>query len=563
MDVKVWISEMQFNDDTTIELSMNDIVVFVGPNNAGKSISLKEAAALLQNKKSNKVIFKDISIEKEGDENALESSIESISIKKLEKNNGRVHYQGLGYDLYIQQLGSTWSNHKNGLANLFPFFATSLTTESRLNAASPPNNIKLTTDPPTHPIHFLQKNAEIEKKFSNYFRQAFGTDLIVHRNAGNEVPLYIGEKPVLRAGADRVSESYLNDLEKLDLLHHQGDGMRSFVGVLLYTFNSNHSIVFIDEPEAFLHPPQARLLGKMLAKDLPSQRQLFLATHSEDFLKGLLDSANANLKIIRIQRKGEINKIRNLNNTDISNIWSDSLLRHSNVLNGLFHSKVIVCESDADCRFYSAITSAIYDTENSISPDILFLHCGGKHRIPTAVRALAKLDVNVRVVADFDILNGINPLKNAYEELGGAWEEIEGDWKIVKASIDQKRPELETLELKKEIEAIFDSTIDKNFPKGKIVQIENALRKASPWAHAKEIGKSFIPNADPTKAYERLNNKLIQRGLYIVEVGQLESFVKSVGDHGPKWVNNVMTKDLKTDSELEVARRFIQRVINQ
>jgi hypothetical protein len=44
-------------------------------------------------------------------------------------------------------------------------------------------------------------------------------------------------------------------------------------------------------------------MGKMIAKDLPSERQLFLATHSEGFLKGLLDASKDNLKIIRIQRE--------------------------------------------------------------------------------------------------------------------------------------------------------------------------------------------------------------------------------------------------------------------
>jgi len=232
-----------------------------------------------------------------------------------------------------------------------------LGTEDRLKAANPAPGIKLTTETINHPIHFLQKHDNLEAKFSNYFRQAFGTDLIVHRNAGSEVPLYVGEKPVLALGEDRVSNNYLTELEKQDLLHEQGDGMRSFVGVLLTAFISNHSMLFIDEPEAFLHPPQAKLLGKMLAKDLPSERQLFLATHSEDFLKGLLDANVRNIKIIRIQRSGTINKVSVLNSHDIESIWNDSLLRHSNVLNGLFHTKVVICESDSDCRFYSAILS--------------------------------------------------------------------------------------------------------------------------------------------------------------------------------------------------------------
>ncbi|MGO9481869.1 MAG: AAA family ATPase [Candidatus Kryptoniota bacterium] len=160
----------------------------------------------------------------------------------------------------------------------------------------------------------------MEKKFSGYFRQAFGMDLIVHRNAGNSVPLYIGERPTPKQGEDRVSEGYLLELEKLDLLDQQGDGMRAFVGVLLNAFISTYSILFIDEPEAFLHPPQAKLLGKMLANDMPSERQLFLATHSEDFLKGLLDANISNLKIIRLQREGMVNRVSVLNSNDINAI---------------------------------------------------------------------------------------------------------------------------------------------------------------------------------------------------------------------------------------------------
>ena len=49
--------------------------------------------------------------------------------------------------------------------------------------------------------------------------------------------------------------------------------------------------------------------------------------------------------------------------------------------------------------------------------------------------------------------------------------------------------------------------------------------------------------------------------MLIVEIGQLESFVRSVGNHGPKWVNDVLGKDLKSDPELEDARKFIWQVI--
>ncbi len=77
MKSRVWINEMEFNDGTKMNFGKNDITVFVGPNNAGKSASLKEAAKLLRNKNQKCIILKAISIENEGDENTLFSFIDS------------------------------------------------------------------------------------------------------------------------------------------------------------------------------------------------------------------------------------------------------------------------------------------------------------------------------------------------------------------------------------------------------------------------------------------------------------------------------------------------------
>jgi hypothetical protein len=559
MEPKVWISEISFSDSTTIQFDKNDIVVFVGPNNAGKSVALKEAAFLFyKNNRPTKVI-KSIKFSKDGSGTELIDFLEKSSI--IDYGSNRLpSYKGLGFDIYKGNVEGWWGNLSDGIESLASFFSKSLTTEDRLKAANPARNVKLTKEPASHPINFLQKYDELEKRFCGYFKQAFGLDLIVHRNAGNEVPLYVGQAPKIKLGQDRLSEEYQNEIEMLDLLHEQGDGMRSFVGVLLNAFISYYSLLFIDEPEAFLHPPQARLLGKMLAKDLPTNRQLFLATHSTDFLQGMLESNNTHLKVIRIQRDGSINKVSVLNNSEINGIWSDSLLRHSNILDGLFHTQVIICESDSDNRFYSAMLSSIHEAAGTLSPDTLFINCGGKHRISTVVKALKKLNVILKVIADFDLLNDSSPLKDIYQEAGGLWHDIESDWKIVKDAIESKRPELETKELKDEIDNIFSSTPEKIMPKGKISLIQKALKKASAWSHAKEVGKSFIPSGDATKAFERLQIKLKDKGIFIVEVGELESFVKSVGNHGPKWVNEVLSKDLVNDPELADALKFIAEV---
>jgi energy-coupling factor transporter ATP-binding protein EcfA2 len=558
---KIWIQSVTYSDETEMRLAPEDIVILVGPNNSGKSATLKEAQQLIRSQSDKGKVLLNIGIASQGSSESLVSWLSERS-KVSYKGNPEPTYEGMGFQIY-QSNAVGWWNHgtSNGYSDLAKVFIHNISTEDRLGSANPTQSIRLTQEPLTHPIHFLQKYDSQEAKFSEYFRQAFGTDLIVHRNAGSEVPLYVGEKPALENGQDRTSEEYLRKLESLDRLNEQGDGMRSFVGVLLNAFISNHSILFIDEPEAFLHPPQARLLGLMIARDLPSNRQLFIATHSQDFLKGVLEASSEKLKIARIRRDGQINRVRILDSDMIRKIWSDSLLRHSNILDGLFHDRVIICESDSDCRFFSAVSASITGEETSSAADILFVHCGGKHRINMAVKALRCLDVPVSVVADFDILHESATLKTIYEDLGGIWEDINSDWMMVKNAIDRKKPELEATEVKREIIEVLDANSERIFPREAASNIQRILKKASAWAHAKEVGSSFVPSGDPTQALQRLANALRTKGLFLVQVGELEGFVRSVGNHGPKWVSAVLEKDLKSDPELEVARSFVRELI--
>ena len=512
MSLGFYINEITFNNGNTFSIERDDIVVFVGPNNSGKSASIREINNLLQdNLRTNTIIVKKINIIREGEKDEIINLIETNSL--IDKFN---YIKGLSYDIYKPSLENYINNFNKGLGTATNFFANNLNTESRIISSNPAKNIRVTQEQVQNPIHFLQKDDNLEKILNTYFNQAFGTDLILHRLAGSEVPFYVGKTPDFEEGEDRASRSYLEKLEKLDLLHEQGDGMRSFVGVILNSFVPYFRILFIDEPEAFLHPPQARLLGKMLAKELSDNKQIFLSTHSEDFLKGLLETNSKRLKILRIERNGDINNISILNSSDIEVVWKDSILRHSNILSGLFHSKVILCESDSDCRLFSAILSSIYEDSGNIVPDILFTHCGGKHRMPVVVKALRKLNVPVTVVADFDILNNVNPLKDLYIDLGGNWDDVENDWKLVKDEIDRKRPELQSKDLKEEIQKIFDSNSERIFPKEKIKLIENTLKKASAWSEAKKVGKSFIPNGNPSQAFERIQQKFKSLGLFIL-----------------------------------------------
>jgi len=559
---RVWVKSVTFSDRTGVSFSPEDIVVLVGPNNSGKSVALSNIEQKARNPKSPGIVVRDVEIATQGSEDALIQWLEKTSRKSLSNPSNPI-YTRLGSAVHQSQAKSWWTNYANGLQELSGFFVYHLTTDARLSAANPAPNIALTRDPLTHPIHYLQVDDKVESEMSSHFREAFREDLVVHRNAGKEVPLHCGEKPIPGEGQDRVSLDYIKALEQLPALHKQGDGMRSFVGVLLHSLVVDHTVILIDEPEAFLHPPQARLLGQMIVKETPENRQLFVATHSGDFLRGLLDTDTKRVRIVRLQRNGNVNPIKELDNSGIRQVWDDPILRYSNVLDGLFHSKVVLCEADADCRFYSAIMDALVDpTGEHRREHVMFLHCGGKARMPVVISSLANLDVRISVIADFDILNSEEPLRSIWEALGETWGQVQSYWATIKNAIDQKKPELASAEVIQEVQGILGSVKEEWFPKEARRNIETILRRSNPWSHAKSVGKPFIPSGEPTKACNRLLQSFEQKGLFVVPVGELEGFARSVGGHGPKWVNSVLKKNLEKDQELKAARSFVDQVLS-
>jgi hypothetical protein len=339
--------------------------------------------------------------------------------------------------------------------------------------------------------------------------------------------------------------------------------MRSFASLLLGITVGPESVVLIDEPEAFLHPPQARLIGRMLVENKARGRQLFISTHSGDVLRGILDAESDKVRIVRLERDGRVNKVHELSARDVAAIRRDSLLRFSNVLDAVFHDKVVVCESDSDARFYSAIAHALERTDGPPRlRDVMFTHCGGKARIPAVTRSLRALGVLVSCVVDFDVLSEQRPLRDIVEAAGGDWSTVAGDWQTVRQSISTKRAEVSVSEAKRQVTAILDSNTNDTLSDANRQALYDVFRRASPWAHAKTAGKSFVPGGEPSAAYERLALRLRALNINLVEVGELERFVPTIGSHGPSWVNQVLeSRNLAEDKELIAARDFARALV--
>jgi predicted ATPase len=556
----ITFESLTFSDGTVIALGPTDMVLFVGPNNAGKSAALRDIEGHIGPLFEGTVV-KQAKLRRVGTIDELREIVETHT--RIAGHPQNPQYAGTGINLFVTNLGHHWNND---LTPLRPLFCQRIATETRITESNPQGPINIVDQPPSHPIHMLYADSSLESRIGSYFKQAFGRGLFLCREAGAPWALRVGDRPGLQDGEDIFTRSYLRRVvSSTDSLETQGDGMRSFATVILRMLAPDTpSLLLLDEPEAFLHPPQARLLGEFIAKERPTRSQLFAATHSPEVLQGMLGAAPESLRVIRIQRDGSVNRVKELDKSQAKELNADPVMKFTSVLSGVFHNRVIICESDPDCMFYSALLD-IPEVHGPQYPDVLFVQAGGKHRMYLLAKALRALDVNVDVIADIDILNDETVLQNLVGALGGHWDDIWKEAGPLKSEIEQQKLWLDSSEVVREIKEVLAKAPKSGvFPQGLCGDIKDTLGKVSPWQAIKSAGKEAIPRGDAFKHYLRLQDLCNAIGLWIVPVGELEGFCRSEGKKGPRWVQNVLKKyDLRTAEELEEARAFVRRVWNR
>ena len=553
------LESLAFSDGTTVATTNAKILALVGPNNSGKSSVLREIQMGAGDSRKIGPVLRSVTFEKRGSTTDFKEWLENNVQKIQDRYERGLVYSWLGKGCPEEEVNERWQAKNVGPLN--GILCTLIDAENRLLVANKQEPIDFFSEAPSHPMHVLFKNPELEEKVSETFRAAFKTDLILNRGGGKVIAFHIGKKPNLKPDEESLSTKNFERLRELPFLHQQGHGMRSFVGCILQSFTSPAFIHLLDEPEAFLHPPHAKLLASLLARSVAEDRQLVVATHSGDFLRGLLDSDVA-LRVVRLTREGTLNRVHELDSDGIRTLWADPILRFSNVLDAIFHDGVVLCESDGDCRFYSAVLNAVLETRGEIPPDVMFAASGGKDRMAILIEALRKLGVKIRVIADFDVLRDDKTLAAIVSALGGKWSEIEADWRKLKTNIQTQTPPLAVNQIREQINLALDQEKNASVSNQTAEKIKQSLKATSPWHYAKLAGVNVSPSGEPRAQLDEFLRYLQKCGLFVVKCGEIERFVPSIGAHGPKWVAQALTKDLAADPELGEARAFINAVFD-
>lgn len=285
--------------------------------------------------------------------------------------------------------------------------------------------------------------------------------------------------------------------------------------------------------------------------------QLLVATHSSDILRGFLEGTQGNIRILRIHRDGDTNKIFEAHPEAIKKLWEKPVLRYSNALEGIFHEQTIICEDHSDCRLFNAVSDYMAEKSQEMWKDTAYVPAGGKDQIAKVADVLRQIGVPTKAIFDIDFLSDRHKVEEAVEAFGGKWKEVKPFWMRVNNAVKDGVTEKTAQDIKNNILSILNQDFGDNLPKREIIQ---AMKEGNSWNMVKKFGVSVIPNGQPTQQYNILKMKLQEIGIFLVDVGEIENFYPEAGSHGPKHVTKLLSDVSLDDPDLRLLREFVEIV---
>ncbi|MDW5595287.1 AAA family ATPase [Conexibacter stalactiti] len=532
MSIRFRVAGITFSGTSERIATATDVVVLVGPNNAGKSRALREIAAHIADDNPEAVVTS-LATEKSG---AAEELREWIVQRTVSSATVGYRTTADGHGVWVEDACNGWTAEPATVSRLARALVLLADAETRLQLANSVPSVDVRSLLPLEPLQRLLRDHTTETRLSAAVERAFALPVHVNRAGGSQLHLHLGA-PEAEPRLDSVE--YLSALDELPLVPEQGDGMRSFIGLLLTIVTSSHPLILVDEPEAFLHPPQARELGRQLAT--PEEQQLIVATHSVDVLLGLLDRARS-VTVIRLTRNGDRNRASVLDGQRVAALWRDPVLRYSRLLDGLFHRGVIVCEAEGDVRLYNATLDARLERRGEAAADVLFTSSGGKHKLAAAVAALRPLGVPVAVVTDLDMLRAEQPLRGLVDGLGGDWARFESDARRLRALVAEMETVSPTVDsIRPQLLQTLGADGTARVTEEQSRRIREITKVRDGWRIAREGGGiAALPHGDANGIARRLIAALAEIGLFVVDVGALEGWAPDLGGHGPRFVDRAL-----------------------
>ena len=541
--------------DEPLRFTPGPMTVFVGPNNSGKSLALREIEDFIESGgESLRHIIERLELLLPPAEE-IEDLILSRAVGEEDEEVGpvvrvmRLRSPG-GYSrrratdtaepvveqevdlpklLRAAQHADTPSEDELArlCSDLLGLFTLRLDGQTRLALTQPQAAGDLESHPTNH-LGALFRDDEARARIREITADAFGLYFVIDPTEGTHFRVRMAE----RAPMDEDEEQSVSDRSRAFHgraadVDEMSDGIRAFTGLTAAVLSADYRIMLIDEPEAFLHPPLIRKLGKRLTQ-LAAERgaNLLAATHSPDFVMGCITSGQA-VNIVRLTWRKGIPGARLLAADKLETMMRDPLLRSTGVLGALFHEGAVVCEADADRVFYAEVNERLLGARAGGADGVVFLNAQNKQTVRRIIRPLREMGLPAAAILDLDLLKGREDfrdlLRSAFipEVFWEPWEE-------------QRR-------------RLHQKINNADYKDGGIQRLGGEDR---------ELANTLLAS-------------LAEYGVFLVPNGELECWLPEleVGGHGPEWLTQVFARMGTDSSEDGYMRptgggvwRFIQRV---
>lgn len=515
-------------DDKPLRFTPGPMTVFVGPNNSGKSLALREIEDFIETGgESLRHIVRrlelllppadeveDMVLSRAVADGKAEGCVRVLRLRHPGEYTRRratdtaepvveqevdVHAL-LGATAYADDPAD--EDLERLCRDFLALFTLRLDGQTRLALMHP----QAADDPEAHPTNHLGalfRDDEARERIREITADAFSLYFVIDPTSGTHLRVRMAD----RAPMDDDEEQSISDRSRAfhgraSDIDQMSDGVRAFTGLTAALLSADYRIMLVDEPEAFLHPPLVRKLGKRLTQ-LAAERgaNVLAATHSPDFVMGCITAGQA-VNIVRLTWRRNVAGARLLSADKLQTMMRDPLLRSTGVLGALFHEGAVVCEADADRVFYAEVNERLLAHRAGGADGVVFLNAQNKQTVRRIIRPLREMGLPAAAVLDLDLLKGREDfrdlLRSAFvpEVFWEPWEE-------------QRR-------------RLHQQINNADYKAGGIQRLHGEARALA----------------------DTLLAGLSEYGVFLVPYGELECWLPEleVGGHGPEWLTQVFAR---------------------
>jgi len=403
-----------------LEMDVTPVTIFVGPNNSGKSKALVELENYSNSTggQPNDLIIDKLTFTPY-DKEEIEKELSSIKlpptsgdklgqghsiIGKVSGNQSRRVNANIE-SIINQAINPSQITYNCWYSQFLRLFVIRLDGTNRLNLLTMQEAGDF-QEPPRNLLAKIFTNDSLRDEIRQIIFEALGKYYVIDPTFSGKLRVRLSDRKPISTTEERGWGNDSIEFHKAALeISGSSDGVKAFCGIITTLLAGDPKITLIDEPEAFLHPALANILGKDIGKSLRgSNKRLFAATHSSSFLMGCIQSGTP-LNIVRLTYKNDVATARLLPKDKILHLMRNPLLRSTGVLNGLFYESVIVTEADSDRAFYQEINERLLasNDERGIA-NCLFINAQNKQTVWDIVRPLRELGIPTVGVVDIDVI---------------------------------------------------------------------------------------------------------------------------------------------------------------